>query len=363
MPIRHVDIRGVRNLAPLDIVPSPQVNFIYGDNGSGKTSVLEAIHLLAAGKSFRGSQIRQVLNHDADRCEIRLGIDSPDESDTRSLYHLRLKNGDHLFRLDDSLLGSQAQVATLLPVQVIEPNTFRLLSGSPEDRRQFLDWGVFHVEPRFIDEWRQFRQTLKQRNSALKQNEADWLDAWNKGFIESSILIDRFRRQYLELMSVEFQTTLKLLDPELDVRLNYYPGWERDAELAEVLERQKERDIQLGYTQAGPHRAELRITVNKVPAAEVLSRGQQKTVVAALKLAQGIVFKQQSGRAPIYLVDDLASELDARHRLALCQVLEDLKCQVFITSIEKKQLMDGWAPADYKVFHVEHGLLQEEHLS
>jgi DNA replication and repair protein RecF len=365
MPIRQLNIQGVRNLAPLDITPSPLVNFIYGDNGSGKTSVLEAIHLLAAGKSFRSTQVKQVLSHEQDRCEILIRIaDAVDVcAPLRDLFHLRLKNGDHLFRLDDSLLSAQSQVAALLPVQVIEPNTFRLLSGSPEDRRQFLDWGVFHVEASFIDEWRLFRQTLKQRNSALKQNEPEWLDVWNQGFIESSLKIDQFRKQYLKQLAEQFQQTLHSLDPELDVRLNYYPGWERDSDLAQILERQKERDIQLGYTQAGPHRAELRITVNKIPAAEVLSRGQQKTVVSALKLAQGIVFKQQTGRAPIYLVDDLASELDARHRLALCQVLEDLKCQVFITSIEKNQLMDGWAPADFKVFHVEHGQIQEEILS
>ena len=363
MPIRQLDIRGVRNLAPLNITPSPLVNFIYGDNGSGKTSVLEAIHLLAAGKSFRSTQVRQVLSHDSDRCEIDLNFSREPESEVRALYHLRLKNGDHLFRLDGSLLSAQSQVAVLLPVQVIEPNTFRLLSGTPEDRRQFLDWGVFHVEPAFIEEWRMFRQTLKQRNSALKQDTGDWLDVWNSGFVESAQRIDQFRKAYLTLLTQEFRSTLASLDNSLDVNLNYYPGWDRDSDLASVLERQKDRDIQLGFTQSGPHRAELRITVNRVPAAEVLSRGQQKTVVAAMKLAQGIVFKQQTGTAPIYLVDDLASELDARHRLALCQVLEDLKCQVFITSIEKNQLMDGWAPADFKVFHVEHGQLQEETLA
>ena len=116
----------------------------------------------------------------------------------------------------------------------------------------------------------------------------------------------------------------------------------------------------LGYTQSGPHRAELRIRCGKLQAVEVLSRGQQKTVVAALKIAQGYLFQHESGRQPIYLVDDLASELDQSHRLALCQLLEDLKCQVFITSIEKEKLTDVWQPVASKVFHVEQGTIIEE---
>ena len=116
----------------------------------------------------------------------------------------------------------------------------------------------------------------------------------------------------------------------------------------------------LGYTQAGPHRAELRIKVDKQPAAEILSRGQQKTVVAALKIAQGALFQQETGRRTIYLVDDLASELDEKHRFALCKLLEDLKCQVFITSIDKEKLTDIWQPVASKVFHVEQGQVSED---
>jgi DNA replication and repair protein RecF len=364
MPIRRLSVRGVRNLAPLDIHPHSRVNFIYGDNGSGKSSLLESIALLSSGKSFRSTQIKQLIHHDADRLELECELDGTAGADaqTQDLYSLRLRNGDVLFRLDGSVLTSQAQVATRLPVQVIEPNTFRLLVGSPEDRRQFLDWGVFHVEPGFIEEWRIFRKVLKQRNSVLKQKEVSWLDVWDGGFIEASEKIHQYRLAYLKVFVPQFESTLAALDAEIKVRLHYYPGWEKDSQLKDILTRQQDRDLQLGYTQSGPHRAELRIRVDKLPAADVLSRGQQKTVVAALKLTQGILYKQSCGNAPIYLVDDLASELDSRHRLALCQVLEDLKCQVFITSIEKQQLMDSWTPSEFKVFHVEHGKIEEESL-
>lgn len=358
MPIRQLKISGVRNLQPLNLTLQPGVNFIYGDNGSGKTSILEAIVLMAAGKSFRTSQLKHVLANNADRIEIQMDID--DESLGQcQLDSLRLKGGDHLLKLNGSVLTSQAEAAHWLPVQVIDPTTFKLLSGSPEERRQFIDWGVFHVEHSFMEQWKTFRKQLKQRNSVLKQKETEWLSVWNKGFVESALVIDQHRRDYLKRFKPEFMRILNALDESVDVSLAYYPGWDKESDLQNVLEKQQERDMVLGYTQSGPHRAELRIKVDKQPAAEILSRGQQKTVVAALKIAQGALFQQESGRRTIYLVDDLASELDEKHRFALCKLLEDLKCQVFITSIDKDKLTDIWQPAASKVFHVEQGLIND----
>lgn len=359
MPIRHFKVSGLRNLQPLASDFHPQVNFIYGDNASGKTSILEAIAVLAAGKSFRTSQLKHIFAHEQTTIELEAEISDPSLGEC-SMESLRIKGGDQLLKLNGSVLTSQAEAAHWLPVQVIEPNTFKLLSGSPEERRSFIDWGVFHVEQGFMDDWKTFRKHLKQRNSALKQKEEEWLEVWNGAFVESAVAIDSQRKHYLKRFKPAFERALIALDPNIDVSLAYYPGWEKDSELASVLERQKERDVHLGYTQSGPHRAELRIKSGKLPAAEVLSRGQQKTVVAALKIAQGSLFQDETGRQTIYLVDDLASELDEKHRSALCKLLEDLKCQVFITSIDKDKLTDVWQPIASKVFHVEQGLLKEE---
>lgn len=359
MPIRQMKISGVRNLQPLDIEFSSGINLIYGSNGSGKTSLLEAITLMATGKSFRTSQTKHILAHDADSIEMLFAIEDASLGSCQ-LDSLRLRSGDNLIKLNGSVLTAQAEAAYWLPVQVMDPTTFKLLAGSPEERRQFIDWGLFHVEQNFMDTWKVFRKQLKQRNAALKQKEQEWISVWNKGFIESALAIDTYRKNYLKRFKPEFERILSQLDSNIKVTLAYYPGWDKEQPLEQVLDKQLERDMHLGYTQAGPHRAELRIKIDKQPAVEILSRGQQKSVVAALKIAQGALFQQETGRYTIYLIDDLASELDAEHRLALCKLLEDLKCQVFITSIDKSQLLQSWQFSSGILFHINQGKIAQE---
>lgn len=359
MPIRQFSVSGLRNLKPLTISPHPNVNFIYGANGSGKTSILEAIALLASGKSFRTHQMKHVLAFESDRIETRSEVIDPKLGDGQ-IDCLRTRQGDTLLKMNGSVLTNQAEAAHWLPVQVIDPTTFRLLAGSPEDRRSFIDWGVFHVEHTFMDCWKRFKQQLKQRNSVLKQQDHEWLSIWTEGFIEAAEQVNEYRQSYIKRFLPVFYQYLERMDNSFEVSIQYYPGWDKTLTLTQALEKQHDRDLQVGFTQSGPHRAELRIKVGKLPAVEVLSRGQQKTVVAALKLAQGSLFQQESERAPIYLVDDLASELDEKHRFALCRLLEELNCQTFITSIEKDKMTDVWKPESSKVFHVEHGGLSED---
>jgi DNA replication and repair protein RecF len=361
MPIKRLQISGVRNLQPLSLTPSSGVNFIYGENGSGKSSLLEAVYILANGKSFRHHLLKPVIQHEMDCCVLFSEIDDNRMGHAR-LGVQRSRNGDKAIKLNGEALHSQADASTWLPVQIIEPNTFKLLSGSPQERRQFIDWGVFHVEHSFLNQWREFKKLLQQRNAVLKKGEPDWLNVWDKGFVKAANSVNVSRKAYIERLLPVFQHTLSRLDANLDVHLSFYPGWERNSELIDILQKQRERDLQIGHTQYGPQRAELRIKIDNMNAADVLSRGQQKVVVAALKLSQGVLFQQETDRSTIYLVDDLASELDETHRFALCQLLEDLKCQVFITSIEHNSISDQWKPEGYKMFHVEHGSVTDKTL-
>lgn len=358
MPIQRLSVTGVRNLQPVTLTPSPRINILSGANGSGKTSLLEAIHLLGLARSFRSVRLQPVIQHTLQSCTVfaqkrlasgaltALGI-------TRSL------DADYQIRIDGQPARSAAQLAETLPIQLINPDSFRLLEGAPKLRRQFLDWGVFHVEHQFLPVWQRLQKSLKQRNSLLRHGKiADSLmHPWNAELVQSAERIDQMRREYIGRLKPVFLQILAELVQIDDLSLSYFRGWDREKGLEQVLAAQLQRDLQVGHTQAGPQRADLRLRIRNMNAAEVLSRGQQKLVVCALKLAQGYLMREAGRREDcVYLVDDLPSELDHQHRAALCRLLESLDCQVFITCVAEDQLQGLWQETTPRaMFHVEHG--------
>ena len=247
----------------------------------------------------------------------------------------------------------------MLPLQLINPDSFRLLEGAPKQRRQYLDWGVFHVEHRFLPAWQRLQKSLKQRNSLLRRGriERSLLAPWEAEIVAAGEQIDGFRQAYLQQLKPIFEQTLAELVSLDGLTLSYFRGWDKERSLAEVLDSQFARDCALGHTQAGPQRGDLRLRLRGLNAAEVLSRGQQKLVVCALKIAQGRLLRQLDRQQDcVFLVDDLPSELDSAHRQALCRLLESLECQVFITCVDADSLSNCWQPdTPLSMFHVEHG--------
>ena len=259
---------------------------------------------------------------------------------------------------------SAAQLAEILPLQLINPDSFRLLEGAPKIRRQFLDWGVFHVEPRFMSTWQRLQKALRQRNSWLRHGTLDAVSqaAWDRELCLASAEIDEYRRNYIKALKPVFEQTLSELLELEGLTLSYYRGWDKDRDLSEVLAGSLHRDQQMGHTQAGPQRADLRLRLGANNAADILSRGQQKLVVCALRIAQGHLVSQARRGQCIYLVDDLPSELDEQHRRALCRLLEDLRCQVFITCVDHELLREGWqTDTPVALFHVEQGRITQTH--
>ena len=357
MAISQLQITGIRNLLPVTLITSPRINILYGDNGSGKTSVLEAIHLLAMARSFRSTRLQPMSQYEQNSCTVFAQIKHSDGSHS-NLGISRDRQSELRIRIDGQNARSAAQLAQLLPLQLINPDSFRLLEGSPKMRRQFLDWGVFHVEHQFISAWQRLQTSLKQRNSCLRRGIIDRsvMAAWDHELCIASDEIDQLRRNYIVKLKPVFEETLaKLLDLP-DLTLSYFRGWDKTSALQDILDKNIERDRVLGYTQAGPQRADLRVRVGKNNAVDILSRGQQKLVICALRIAQGYLLSQARRNECIYLVDDLPSELDEQHRLALCQLLDELDCQVFITCVDKQLMNSGWrTDTPVSLFHVEQG--------
>ena len=363
--IQQLTITAIRNLAQVTLQLSPAVNVLYGLNGSGKTSVLEAIHILGVARSFRTSRIKPVINRDARECTvfgrigtnsqvIPVGVSRNSQEETRQI------------RVSGESLKSTAELARLLPLQVINPDTFSLLEGSPKLRRNFIDWGVFHVKHQdFFPLWKRMQKALKQRNSLLRHGRINdfELTSWNIEFEKAATVIDQLRDEYIQKLTPVFNRVLSELSDLSNLTIQYYRGWDRDRSLQEVLTSALERDMRSGYTHAGPQRADLRIRVGKGSAVDILSRGQLKLVVCALKLAQGFLYQEMQNKQCIFLVDDLPSELDIPNRQKLCQLFQIMKCQTFITCVDKGALANCWLPdTDVKMFHVKHGQITvDEH--
>lgn len=358
MAIQRLSLTNFRNIPVADLMPAAGINVFIGKNGSGKTSLLEAIYLLSLVRSFRSKNITKLINHSAEQFTVFAQI----KADATTAYSLGIQRKHQEAETEILFRGQKpagvAELTATLPVQLINPDTFRLLEGSPKERRQFLDWGVFHVEPSFMHAWKRFQRALKQRNSLLRRGRIDELELqlWEKELAVNGEQITALRQAYLARLKPLFANLLEKFLGSQDFALNFQRGWDKNLGLAEALIASRDRDREQGFTQAGPQRADIRVTINGYTAMEVLSRGQQKLVVSALKLAQGKLLSEKRNKQCVYLIDDLPAELDKQHRKIFCEVLEQQSGQVFITGVDANALADGWQkPESISWFHVEHG--------
>ncbi|MET4162098.1 DNA replication and repair protein RecF [Marinobacterium sp. MBR-111] len=359
MPLKQLRIQHIRNLTNVTADRLSRINILYGDNGSGKTSVLEAIHFLGLTRSFRGNQFRHLVQEGETRALVFAQTDSLGTGQVKPLGVERSLDADVRVRYAGESLDAAA-LAELLPIQVINSDTFDLLDGSPGIRRQFLDWGTFHFDPAFIRLWRGFRRILKQRNSLLKCGKIDprVRQTWDAEFVHYAEQMTALRQLYIEQLRPGFEQALSALLQGVEVRLLFSPGWDRKRGLEALLTENLERDLRQGFTSLGPQRADLRFKTGSLNAADRLSRGQKKLVVSAFRLAQGALFHRLNNRACIYLIDDLPAELDERHCRQFCEFLEASANQCFITCVDPDLLSRVWQPeTDVALFRVESGTL------
>jgi DNA replication and repair protein RecF len=338
-----------RCLAAVEIELDPGANLFVGPNASGKTSLLEAAFFLGRGRSFRSRRRDSLIRHG--QPEFLLagrthGAPAP--------IALGVRAGREVteWRLGGAPAGGIADLAEQFPAQVIDPEVHKLLEEGPGRRRRFLDWGVFHVEPTFLDNWRRYHQALRQRNAALKQERGDPdLAAWEQELAPSGEELARQRDRYLARLSGPLERIgLALLDRPIG--LVHGAGWDRDKGLLETLGEGRARDRRYRATQAGPHRGDVTIHVGGRPAKDEVSRGQQKLVAAALMLAQLEIQEQQRPGRSALLLDDPAAELDRQNLARLMAIVRGLPAQLWVTSLRPE--IPG-LPAGARVFHVEQG--------
>jgi DNA replication and repair protein RecF len=265
------------------------------------------------------------------------------------------RQGEVVCKVRGEICARLSEFATILPLQLITPDVFKLLQAGSEERRKFMDWGVFHVEPAFGRICQRYQRLLKQRNAALKQLRSQALPAWDHELAEMGEQLAQYRQQYLTNFLPYLQMTQAKLLPDLPIDVQYEAGWEAELSLAECLAQALRQDQRYGYTSVGPHRADLMMMVEGFPASQVLSRGQQKLWIAALYLAQAEHLAAEHGKRCLYLLDDLTSELDASGQQRLLSLLGEQGHQVFLTGVCAKGWQDYIAEEYRTMFHVEHG--------
>jgi DNA replication and repair protein RecF len=370
--LNEIYFEGVRNLKSQRLDGLGQLNVISGINGSGKTSFLEAVHILALAKSFRTRDIRQVIDFKSDSLAVSAKGFTDNSPLPFSLGVQRLKSKQATkAKLNGDALKNVEQLGECLAVSLLDASSFNLVESGPNYRREFIDWLVFHVkQQQFISPWKRYKKALQQRNALLKAGKVDEaaLKPWNIELAEQGTVINRLRTETLKAYIPYFESLAKSVvsanlpfgEEDLSkLQFKYKQGWDETCSLEDALQQSQLKDYRYRTTTIGPHRAEIEFNFGEdfKPVAESFSRGQIKVLVCLLKLAQSNYLTSKTARKSIFLLDDLPSELDDNAIEIVLDSLADSGNQVFISSIREELVGDRPLFTDQQVFHVKHGVI------
>lgn len=357
MQLIELRIKDLRCIEQAQLSFGSGINLISGANGAGKTSIIEAIHLMGYGRSFRGRVRDGLIRSGASSCqvfirwlEVRPGERQAGLSHTGNSWQAKL-NGQNT--------SSLTELCAEIPIVSFEPGSHELIGGSAEHRRRYLDWGLFHVEHEFVQHWRRYARALKQRNSLLKsQGSSIMLEPWEREMASSGEIISRYRALYLEQLDIDFNHTVAQYLPELGrANLSFTYGWKRtELSLQDALMLSRQRDMAVGSTSVGPHRADWRVDYEHLPNKETLSRGQEKLTALACVMAQAENYAQRKLEWPVVCMDDLASELDVQHQEQVLSHLNQSKAQVILTATEPPAMLNKQIVVE-TMFHVKRGVV------
>ena len=368
MRVNQLSITHLRNLKNPSLSFSPQLNIIYGPNAAGKSSILEALYILGNGRSFRTSKHSKVIGDDHQDFTLFTKFESSGVQ--HQLGFNRQRNGDTNIKLNSEPVTRLSTLAKLSPVQILSPEQYDLLVKGPSARRKQLDWGVFHVEHSVLSVWQRCHKILLQRNQLLKKR-ASYQDVsvWDKQLVNLSEQVTQLRQAYCDKINPLFSQYSEKFLQQSELSIELYPGWsDKDGiRLTELYKQQFDKDKMLGFTQSSIQKADLKFLLKgSKKAGDYLSRGQQKLLITAFKLAQLKVMQEYGLQSPLFLLDDIGAELDAQHQKQLLDLLaqQPSNQQIFITCVHLdpiRPLIESYQ--NVKMFHVEHGQVEEIEVS
>ncbi|GJM04727.1 MAG: DNA replication and repair protein RecF [marine bacterium B5-7] len=355
--IEQLNACSIRNFGEFSIEPSQKLNFFYGPNASGKTSILESIYLLSRIKSFRSKRINDVIS----RGDRKLGVYAKGINQG-SAFSVGVEKGHGITKIkfDGELIQTASEQAKRLPVYILTPDHHILFTGTPKDRRNWLDWSLFHVEQKYMVVWKDYHKALRHRNALLKSERRinpSEIMGWERLMGEEAVKIDSMRDRYISDLN-------KLLNekhaPQVlsgTVKINYLNEHYKGQNLSDLLAIARNEDEKRGYTNLGPHRADISFNYEDYNVAKHLSRGQTKLFSAALVSTQVDKLKE-TGKAAIVLVDDLDAELDQDSSRKMLGLLLANNTQTFVSSLVRPEWADQKNEFN-SMFHVKHGKIQK----
>lgn len=360
MPIRRLRLQHVRNVEFADIQFGDRFNCFVGENGAGKTTVLESIYLIGRGRSFRSPTVDTLVQHGMDGLSVFVDLQTPATVDT-ILFNKRRRqpltiqiNGQQTSRLSDS--------ASRLPLQLLTPDVSELVFGGPAERRRYLDWGLFHVEHRYHTLARDYSRALRQRNTWLRdvlKIRMEALDPWAVVLQELALEMDSLRQKYCTELFELIRSITQSLDIGVEPEFTYQKGWKskESTSFAELLQENTSGDVKLGTTRVGPHRADICVTVGAYDAVHMLSRGQAKLVAIAMNVAQVELLRRRTGKQSVVLFDEFIAELDYQRTGKVLEMLSRMESQVIISSVELPDAIKGSIGNRARLFHVKQGAI------
>jgi DNA replication and repair protein RecF len=365
MRLKKISLASFRNLRKVELEPGPRFNILYGNNGQGKTSLLEAIYLLGTLKSFRLAKNGELTTWGAPFALVRGTVEH--EGVDREIALVVEREGKRV-RVDQKAIARPADFFGSLNVVVFSPDEMAMAKGGPDVRRRYLDRAVFSGDAAYLTHFHDYSRVLKNRNALLKKEESSELEVWSEKLADTGArLIDRRMRFLLEIEGLLREFYRSIAGSGEEVGIGYRPHLldrerlqaEGAALLREGLTRTAAEERRTGATAVGPHRDDVEFILNGRALKQYASQGQQRSFILALKMAEIEYLRRKFGFPPLLLLDDMTSELDRERNRNLMEFLKQKRMQVFITTTSLQNIgLDGID--NYRTFLVSGGEVSQQ---
>ena len=362
MKIRHLKILNFRNYEKMELDFSPYYNILYGNNGVGKTNLIESIYVLALTKSFRGSVDKVLIMNNKDVCRVE-GVIS-DKFETK--YKIVIKDNGKRVKINDTKIDKLSDYISKINVVLFNPDDLRFIKDSPSVRRKAINLEISQLNTAYLKNLNTYNKLVKQRNSYLKttninaNSSSEYLDILTNKVIDVGEQIYNSRVKYIDLINEKIGNIYDKICGIKDLKLEYvsdYKNFDRD-KIVKKYKDNLQRDIILGKTTLGIHHDDIKFKFNSQDIKDYGSEGQQKNAIIAYKLTEIEIFKSIKDDYPILILDDLFSELDQNKIENILNLInEDIQTFITTTEIDKidKSILDK-----SRIFNVLNGEVRED---